>query len=716
MGRVMAKLISAQTETARALIRRLRMAGGGDASPSPQELLGLAEAIQGDQALYRELAENLQEVVWLGTPDWQHVLYVNPAYEHLWGRSVQSLYDQPLSWLEGVSEEDRERVRADIDRKAADGIADPDFLEYRVVRPDGSVRWVMARVFPIRDEEGRTWRAAGLAVDVTARHAAEEQAQRSERDFRTLARNLPCVVYRVHLADGNTMQFFNDALEGLTGFSERDLTVGEVCSIDPLILAEDRPGVVETVSRAVAAGRSFEVNYRIQRADGEVRHFSERGQPVQDEEGRPLFIDGVIFDVTAHARAEEALRLARDELEDRVEERTAELSHRAQQLARLTSELTLAEQRERQRLAQLLHDHLQQLLVGAKLGLNVLAGHSDEGSLPVVRQIEELVAQALSASRDLTVELSPPILHEAGLGAGLDWLVRRMRSHHGLSVDLRVEEGTEPDREDIAIVLFEAVRELLLNVVKHAGVTVARVAVRRHEDDRVEAVVSDRGIGFDPEEVARRPLPVAGGFGLFSLRERLSLLGGDVQIESTPGDGTRVTLTAPLRETPDDRDPPDQGDVTDGSSSRQADARRGAVHQREHAVRVLLVDDHVVMRQGLCLLLEEHDDIDVVGEASDGREGIESARRLRPAVVLMDLSMPGMNGIDATRAIRTEMPDIQVIGLSMFEEQERAEAMLAAGAAAYLTKTGDPATLVATILRVGGRDPSREDPGSSREE
>ncbi len=112
---------------------------------------------------------------------------------------------------------------------------------------------------------------------------------------------------------------------------------------------------------------------------------------------------------------------------------------------------------------------------------------------------------------------------------------------------------------------------------------------------------------------------------------------------------------------------------------------------------MLLVDDHVVMRQGLSHLLGMEPDIEVVGEASDGRTAVEMAGRLRPDVVMMDINMPGMDGIEATRLIHAQFPDVRVIGLSMFEEGERAQAMRDAGAVNYLTKSGPSDALVAAI-------------------
>ncbi len=121
--------------------------------------------------------------------------------------------------------------------------------------------------------------------------------------------------------------------------------------------------------------------------------------------------------------------------------------------------------------------------------------------------------------------------------------------------------------------------------------------------------------------------------------------------------------------------------------------------------RVLLADDHVVMREGLARLLGQEPDIEIVGQAADGQEAVALAARLAPDVVLMDMSMPRLNGVEATRAIRNDYPEVRVIGLSMFEESDRAEALRHAGAAAYLTKSGPPQNLIATIRACMSGDP-----------
>jgi ligand-binding sensor domain-containing protein/signal transduction histidine kinase len=257
-------------------------------------------------------------------------------------------------------------------------------------------------------------------------------------------------------------------------------------------------------------------------------------------------INRQLSDEITHARiAEEKLREARDELEHKVQERTAELTERANQLRTLAGELTLTEQRERRRLASLLHDHLQQLLVGAKYRVVSLGRSAGPSVQEAAREVEELLNESIEASRSLTAELSPPVLAEGGLTAGLEWLTRWMSQKHGLSVQLIAEEDISPDAEEIIVLLFESVRELLFNVVKHAQVKSVTVRIERVDSQALSIIVSDDGVGFDPE--ASKASRESGGFGLFSIRERLDLIGGRLQIDSAPGRGARLSLLAPLR-------------------------------------------------------------------------------------------------------------------------------------------------------------------------
>ncbi|MHC4403238.1 MAG: sensor histidine kinase [Planctomycetota bacterium] len=244
--------------------------------------------------------------------------------------------------------------------------------------------------------------------------------------------------------------------------------------------------------------------------------------------------------------SERQLELVNETLERRVAERTSEAEHRAAQLRVLASELTLAEQRERRRLAQTLHDHFQQLLVAAKLKMGLLLRRTEEeGSRRLLRQLGELLDDLINASRSLTVKLSPPILDHAGLSAALEWLAQQMEENHGLRVTLDAQTDAEPQSEEIRILVFQAVRELLFNVVKHARVDGASVTVTQPTDQQLCVVVTDSGAGFDASELETTST-FEGGFGLFSVRERIRLMGGRVDVHAAPGKGTRVSIVAPL--------------------------------------------------------------------------------------------------------------------------------------------------------------------------
>jgi signal transduction histidine kinase len=261
------------------------------------------------------------------------------------------------------------------------------------------------------------------------------------------------------------------------------------------------------------------------------RDYDIHDYPFADTDGSPLILE-MGTDVTERKRAEEALRRSHEDLQEQ-----------ARQLRELAGELTRVEQRERQRLAQVLHDHLQQLLVGAKFQMLPLLRAGDGRQRRSAAGVDDLLTQSIQVSRDLTGELSPPVLHEGGLAAALEWLVLWMRQKHGLSVRLRAEGAPEPASEDLRVLLFRAARELLFNVSKHAGVrkAVVRLSAR---DGRIELEVADRGKGFDPQAL-RQGRRTSGGFGLSSIRQRLELLGGSFQVASAPGAGSRFTLAAP---------------------------------------------------------------------------------------------------------------------------------------------------------------------------
>ncbi|MGA2613520.1 MAG: response regulator [Spirochaetia bacterium] len=384
----------------------------------------------------------------------------------------------------------------------------------------------------------------------------------------------------------------------------------------------------------------------------------------------------------------------------------ASLEQKTGLLRSLAVELVQAEERERRRIGRVLHDQLQQLLAGARFGLESLRSTGGtEDIRQTIDKIDGMLKEGLDVSRSLTTELSPPIQYSAELESILGWLGAWARERFGLQVAVEAEGDIRVESEEVRMMLFRAVRELLFNIVKHADVKEAIVSTSLHEKNQVQVVVRDKGKGFDPAAI-RAGGGTRGGFGLFSLRERLEALGGSMHIESSPGVGSAFTVRLPAQ-------PLSPGAQAYRPSVRsvRSTAAKPVKGQRPEAapferpmIRVLLVDDHLVVRQGLAMVLGGESDIEIVGEASDGRSAVELARRLLPDVVTMDVGLPGMSGIEATRTIHAELPEIAIIGLSMFDDQ--GEAMRKAGAVGYLPKTGASSNLLAAIRSACRKTPT----------
>jgi signal transduction histidine kinase len=451
---------------------------------------------------------------------------------------------------------------------------------------------------------------------------------------------------------------------------------------------------------AVLAGTlpAFELEYPCH-APQEQRWFHMTAVP-RSEGGR----NGLVvthLDISARKRAEQRLLDLNEQLESLLKERTAQSEQRAVQLRILADELTRAETRERERLASVLHDELQPLLVGCRLGLSILdeATPRQEVDAALTSTVHHL-AEAQRIARTLNVQLHPPMLDTEGLGAALRWLGRWKSKTLLLKVHVDADPNAEPRNPTTRTLLYRSVRELILNAAKHARAEEVYVAMGRIPG-RVQITVEDTGAGFD---VAAWDRGESMGSGLRAIRRRLGMIGGGLEIDSTPGHGTTVLLEAPLEgvsSVPARGEPPAKQAAADAQAPRPLEdfspPAPPCPRPQGAALRVLLVDDHQTMRRNLRAVLEAQGDMIVVGEAGDGSAALEEVRALRPDVVVMDIDMPGMDGVEATRRIVQEQPGVAVIGLSMHDEDAFGAAIRKAGGRSYLSKTVSGPQLLAEI-------------------
>jgi PAS domain S-box-containing protein len=295
---------------------------------------------------------------------------------------------------------------------------------------------------------------------------------------------------------------------------------------------EDRDWALSYVSSCTRLMKPFDLEYRFIAQDGREIWLHDM-ITVTVENGAPRWLRGITVDITRRRQAEDRLVLLTESLENRVIERT-------QELRRVSAHLTMLEERERRMLAEDLHDNLSQLLAVIKIKLTSLP---DDAAQTSIRQIVELVEQADGAARSITQQLSPPILKTLGLGPALEWLGDEIERLYGLNVHVDFGECTKRLREEVQAVLYRSARELLINVAKHAGVQAASLTCLC-DRERLVLVVSDAGKGFEPAEHLGAGHG-HGSFGLRSIQERVINLGGDVDIDSNPGNGTTVTLSVP---------------------------------------------------------------------------------------------------------------------------------------------------------------------------
>jgi PAS domain S-box-containing protein len=629
------------------------------------------------------------------------ITFFNPVAEGLTGWKEYEILGHPVQEVfRIINEQTREQADDIVTRVLSEACVISLANHTAIQARDGREVPIEDSAAPILDAGGKVSGVVIVFHDVTEKRRALEALRKSEERYRTLFKTIDvgfCIVEMIFNAENRPIDYrfleVNAAFEEQTGLH----------AVEGKLMRELAPAHeehwFEIYGKIALTGES---EHFVNEARALHRWFDVYAYRVGAPENRQIAI--LFNDISGYKEAEEALRQSGAELELRVQERTKELSQticmlneRSEQLRRITSELTVAEQRERQRLAQILHDGLQQILVAAKFRVAFVPRSPNVHH--ATDEVLELIDDAIETSRSLSAELSPPILLQGDFVAAIEWLARWMRDKHKLEVNLTAREKIGHLNKDVILLLFQAARELLFNVVKHAEVKNAYIELNQIEG-HLSMMVEDKGVGFDQNKLSHRESQSSGS-GLIGISERLSYIGGRIEIDSAPGLGSRFKLIVPISEvsTEGDQGAIDKTGRVSVAISPQLDPKPAGVGKK---IRIALVDDHIVVRQGLAVLLRGEPDFAIVGEASEGRAAVDLVLETKPDVVLMDISMPGMDGVEATRMIHKELPEVGIIGLSMSREGNQEAAMREAGAVNFLTKSG-PAEALIEAIRACGR-------------
>ncbi len=450
---------------------------------------------------FRQLAENITEVFWLSDPALKQVLYVSPSYEAVWGRTCASLYASPMQWEEAIHAEDRPRVAAAIAQKLLSGAYDE---EYRITQPDGTMRWIRDRAFPIKDQTGQIHRVAGLAEDITERKEIEARANEAQGRFRLFAENIREVFWMTDLKT-RRMIYISPGYQKVWGRTSLYQSPQDWLA---QIVPEDRERVWEAAQTKQVTGE-YDLVYRIRRPDGSIRWIHDRAFPVRDESGEAVRIAGIADDITERKLIEK--------------------------------ELIEISDREQCRFGQDLHDGLCQHLAGIEyLTQSLKAGLADKGHAEAdqAAQIAMLIGQASAHAHDLARGLSPVPLEAGGLASALQELAATSERLFRVRCELRSDGSVLVHDNTVATHLYRIAQEAVSNAIKHGQARRIIISLGRNQHWTVLSIKNDGA------ELPEGP-PGSAGLGGRIMNFRAAMIGGVLELRHGPDRQPTVVCSVP---------------------------------------------------------------------------------------------------------------------------------------------------------------------------
>ncbi len=639
------------------------------------------QALQSSEEKFRQLAENVREVFWMMNAAGNEILYISPVYEQIWGRSCESLYQNPMDWMEAIHSDDRPRAQEIFEQQ----LQGHDIVsDYRINTPAGQQRWIRDRAFPVRDQKGHLIRVVGIAEDFTDQKQADIRLKGAADRLALAVRAGEVGIWDYHVVENRLV--WDDQMFQLYGVSA-DQFGGAYEAWKAALHPEDRQRGQEEVQLALQGRKDFNTEFRVVWPDGSIHSIRALALVERDANGHPLRMIGTNWDITAQKEAADKLTKSNSELEA--------ATIRAQALA---VEAAQANAAKSEFLANMSHE-IRTPLNGI-IGLTGLLMNTD------LNDEQRGYAELLHGSGESLLRLINDILDFSKIEAGkieleaIDFDLQSLLDEFAAALSVRaLEKGLEffcsaepgvpmlvrgdPGR------LRQILSNLAANAIKFSEHGEVEVLVSLKEDRKTECrlrfSVRDRGIGIPANKIAtlfdkftqvdasttRRYGGT--GLGLAISKQLAERMGGEVGVVSEEGKGSEFWFTAVVaKQAGKPRDKNEELALLDG-------------------VRILIVDDNATSRKILSTQMRTWG-----MRTADTESGLEALRALNQgleeadpfALAVIDMQMPGMDGETLGRKIKADprLADTQMIMLTSMEGREGARRFAEIGFASYAAK------------------------------
>ena len=701
-------------------------------------------ALADSNNMFRQFADNNRGAIIIREFSTGKVMYVSPRYSEIWGHSCEYLYQNPEIWMQSIHPEDIDRVLQLYKLTVNSGFFSE---EYRIIRPDGDIRWIWGRCFPLKNSNGKIEQMAAIAEDISDRKIAEIALRESGQRLRASESLLSAMFERsvvgiaITNADGKFIRT-NPFYQQMVGYSESEL---QLMRFTDNMLPEDIEDNLRLRTQVLSGeSESYQMEKRLFHRNGKMLWVRTTSSKILDEVGQTPLLVGVIEDISDRKQAEKSLASAEIErqeaiddlyqlnqqLESRVAQRTQELQFTNQQLSAANNELARATKLKDEFLANMSHE--------LRTPLNAVLGMSEGLMTGVFGDLNERQMRSLSlietSGRHL-LELINDILDVAKIGAGklelelssvaIEYLcksslefVKQIASQKNIQLKLSINHSIKMITVDERR-MRQALINLLSNAVKFTpkgGSVCLEVNLQAAETTKITAEcpyvmifsIIDTGIGISPEDISNLfqafvqidsslNRQYAGtGLGLTLVQQLVEMHGGCVSVASQVGEGSCFSIVLPYTESIE-LDKLDKFELPSNSFSESYKQASNLENNLAVNPLILLADDNPInietfsnylISRGYRLIF-----------ASDGQEAINMTIAQKPDLILMDIQMPVLNGISAIKSIRANpdinnIPIVALTALAMIGDREKC---LAVGANEYLAKPVQLSHLITVI-------------------